>query len=258
MSAPYYSDELVTLYHGDALKVLPRLADAPVIATTVTSPPYNTLGKRAANPSGRYRNDAWLAKVNKLGYADDMPESEYADWQAEIAWAVAAVTRPGGSFFYNHKCRWRDMQLIHPLDIVRQFGGWSVRQELIWQRDGSMTFNAKLFAPNDERIYWLIRHGGEFVWNQEAATYLSVWQTRQVNGEHGHPCPYPMALPTRCIVATTRPGETVLDPFAGSGTTLVAAKQLGRKSIGIEIDERYCELAAKRLDQGVLDFGGAA
>ena len=74
----------------------------------------------------------------------------------------------------------------------------------------------------------------------------------------GHPAPFPVELARRAIRLSTWPGETVLDPFAGSGTTLLAARQLGRRAIGVEASERYCELAATRLAQGGLDFRGAA
>jgi len=211
---PYYSDDLVTIYHGDALDVLPGIGSVDAV---VTSPPYNTLGARIpAVPTGMHRNSGWLAAVRDHGYADDMDEADYVEWQAAIADAVGLQVRPGGSWFYNHKVRYRNRAMVHPLDLVRQFAGWSVRQEIIWDRPGAVAFNARMFAPSDERIYWLVRDGADYTWNQSGAS------------------------------------ETVLDPFMGSGTTLLAAKSLGRKAIGIEIEERYCEIAATRCSQEVL------
>jgi site-specific DNA-methyltransferase (adenine-specific) len=85
----------------------------------------------------------------------------------------------------------------------------------------------------------------------------TVWNRRP---EHrtGHPAPFPVELARRAIRLSCWPGEVVLDPFAGSGTTLLAARQLGRRAIGVETSERYCELAAARLAQTALDFEGAA
>jgi site-specific DNA-methyltransferase (adenine-specific) len=69
---------------------------------------------------------------------------------------------------------------------------------------------------------------------------------------NGHPCQKPLSWATWLIARACDPGNTVLDPFMGSGTTLVAAKQLGRRAIGIEIEQKYCDIAIERLRQGVL------
>lgn len=252
---PYYADEYVTLYHGDAMEVLPSLSG---VACVVTSPPYNTLGERHTDRGGMHGGSKWTAKVVEHGYADDMAEPEYVEWQRSIASALAAASMPGASFFYNHKIRYRDRAPVHPIDIVRQFDGWELRQEIVWARDGGMALNARMFCPSDERIYWMFKPGAPHKWNQASASQMSVWRMRQEIGIDGHPCPYPLQLPTRCIAATTDPGDLVLDPFVGSGTTARAAMDLRRRCIGIDRSEAYLEIAAKRLAQGVLDFGGAA
>jgi site-specific DNA-methyltransferase (adenine-specific) len=86
----------------------------------------------------------------------------------------------------------------------------------------------------------------------------TVWHLAPARRDGGHPAPFPVELARRAIRLSTWPGEVVFEPFAGAGTTLLAARQLGRRAIGIERSERYCELAADRLAQMTLDFQGAA
>ena len=80
----------------------------------------------------------------------------------------------------------------------------------------------------------------------------NVWRSSERNNGKQHVCMKPTDILARIITTSSNPGDTILDCFMGSGTTLVAAKQLGRKAIGIEIEEKYCEIAVKRLGQGVL------
>ena len=85
-------------------------------------------------------------------------------------------------------------------------------------------------------------------WDGNAKQFREI---RNPDGKRQHPTQKPLSLMCWCL-SFAKDAETILDPFAGSGTTLVAAKLEGRKAIGIEINERYCEIAASRLAQGVL------
>jgi len=250
---PYYEEAGITIYHGDCMEVLPEIHG---VKCCVTSPPYNQ-SISAFGESGMHKETSWVAKISS-GYRDEMPEDEYQQWQVDVFSLVAACLDDDGSLFYNHKIRWRDGILSHPVVWTAKFP-MRLRQEIIWARNGSVTLNARMFAPNDERILWFVR--GKHKWNQDSVSHFSVWRVDQYGsfgsartGIAGHPCAYPIELPKRCIMASTDEGDTILDPFAGSGTTLVAAKDLGRKAIGIELEEKYCEIAANRLRQSVFNF----
>jgi site-specific DNA-methyltransferase (adenine-specific) len=92
---------------------------------------------------------------------------------------------------------------------------------------------------------------GRMRWNGGGLAALWTYPTAGGADRPDHPCPKPSALMRRLVEQFTDPGETILDPFAGSGTTLLAAKQLGRKAIGIELSEEYCRVAVERLTVGI-------
>lgn len=141
------------------------------------------------------------------------------------------------------------------------FGTWRIprpaatRQLLVWDTKGALGMGALdlPWKPSHQEIYVL---GKGFTGRRttDVLTYAPVQSLGYKGRTHPHEKPVSLML---ALIDKCPPG-VVLDPFAGSGSTLVAAKQIGRKSVGVEYDEAHCETAAKRLQQGVLDFGGAA
>jgi DNA modification methylase len=238
---PYYSDDLVTIYHADARDVIPEL---PPIDLVFTSPPYN-LGTSSGGGFGQNS----LAAADMTGgygsYDDAMPADEYDRWQTMTLWSLWSKLSPTGAIFYNHKPRIQNGVAKLPTD----YGvGLTLRQVIMWDRGTGLNFSGSFFLPCHEWIVVWAREGFRLR-SKKAAGIGDVWRVRPET-DNRHPAPFPLGLPTRAIDATS--AEIVLDPFAGSGTTLLAARNLGRHAIGIEIDERYCEIAANRISQGAL------
>ena len=253
---PYYDEAGISIYHGDCLAVLPYIEEVDI---AVTSPPYNMGLVPGGNGRGMYRPGA----NNKGGrfregygtHDDAMEQGSYDEWQREVLTVLFGTVRLG--IFYNHRPRVEHGRLRTPLSF--DFGpdlNPFLRQIIVWDRGTGIDVNLRNFCTRGEWI--MVFAKPEFALVDHSASGMGdVWRLgAEHNKKIGHPAPFPISLPGRCIDTTG--ATSVVDPFMGSGTTLRAARDRGVKAIGIEIEERYCEIAAKRLAQEVLDFGGAA
>ena len=250
---PYYDDSQVAIYTADVRD--PTAEDLGRAACVVTSPPYNVgvaydyrddslpdcdynhlavrasqligdLLVRLAGPAwvniGVARLHTWLDALQEAG----LRERHVVCWDYGIASADTAL----GS--------WQSPSAPH----LRH--GWEpiiVASAADWAPD----------LPDEIGSQWRDRLGN---W---ALLCRDVWRIRPGASTHSaHHAVMPADLAARAIRLSTWPREIVVDPFCGSGTSLLAARDLGRRAIGVEVSERYCELAARRLAQGVLAVGG--
>lgn len=236
-------DHLVICGDGTDLATWRKLIGDRLVDAIVTSPPYNQKID-TFRPSGMHKEGGWVKKVGSKAYADDLPESEYQQQQRAALDVWHQIIRDRGSLFYNHKNRYRDKRVVTPWEWLP--GPFKVRQEIIWKRAGSVTQNARMFLPSDERIWWLYR-GDDFTFDDstEIKTWSTVWDiANETNKEH--PVAFPVKLPARCIRACTGEGMVVADPYLGSGTTIIAAEQLGRRCVGTEINPAFVDVIVRR------------
>jgi len=235
-------DYLNKIICGNTLVILKSLPDE-IVDVGVTSPPYN----KGENKKG------WLVtNVKYSGASDKLPEDLYQQNQIAVLDEIFRITKTGGSFFYNHKIRWERGKILHPMDWLRKTK-WVIRQEIIWDRMIAANIRGWRFWQIEERIYWLYKPKGNHIIGEELkpqhALLTSIWRFPPERN-NPHPAPFPLELPVRCIysVMDGKKEGVVLDPYCGSGTTLVAAKILGYDFIGVDISEAYCKFSEERLE----------
>lgn len=226
---------------GDSIKIMRNLPEMS-IDLAVTSPPYN-LRNSSGNGMKDGRGGKWQNAQLINGYAesdDCMPHDEYVQWQRDALTEMLRLIKDDGAIFYNHKWRVQKGLLQDRSDIVE---GFPVRQIIIWRRKGGINFNAGYFLPTYEVIYLIAK--AKFKLAPKANSYGDIWEFSQ-EMNNPHPAPFPVDLIERVISSTN--AQLVLDPFMGSGTTAIAARNQGRDFIGIDVSQKYCDMAQKRLD----------
>lgn len=225
----------VRLMVGDAAAL--DLPDESV-DVIITSPPYN-LGDEQW-PMGGHGREA-RAGIGYTGHEDALEDRAYEAWQLRVLAELYRVARPGASLFYNHKTRTRGGMLLHPMTWLCRVEGWTLRQEIVWDREVTHNHSATLFWPIDERVYWFTK--GRPALYAESIGLPSVWRFHGPRPYQWHPAPFPEELPRRCLQAIGGQGLVVLDPFAGSCSTLAAALALGHEAIGVDVCGEYLERA---------------
>ena len=243
---PYYDRDGITIYNGDSFDILHKLSG---IGAVVTDPPYSSggafRGDRAQQTSTKYVNSDTAAYRPEFA-GDTRDQHSFFAWSA--LWLNAARNASEAGAVLCSFIDWRQLPVL--TDAV-QAGGWTWRNLATWWKPGVRMQKGRFSSSAEYVIYatnGLVAEG--------AGSPQNVFSCR-IDREREHIAQKPVDV-MRWVLSVVPPRAVVLDPFMGSGATLQAARDLGHPAIGIEVDERYCEVAATRFQQQTLDLTGGA
>lgn len=227
----------ITLIHGD-WQIMEQFPDDSV-DVVFTDPPYSSGARQTAQMRSRKGLRRDEGPHGKWIGGDNLSAHGFAMMVRLFAVECFRVVRGDGHFFSF--IDWRQWPVLHG---SIESSGWSARACLVWDKIHFGMGNG--FRQQCEFLLHASKGTADNFVRHDLGT---VFRCHRDDADI-HPTMKPIGMVTDILSAV--PGDIVLDPFAGSGTTLRAAKDLGRRAIGIEIEERYCEIAAARLEQGVL------
>jgi site-specific DNA-methyltransferase (adenine-specific) len=240
MPTPYYEDEWVMLYHGDCREILSALDPVDLL---LTDPPYAV---STAIP--------WVRPGSMGTRRFDFFDGD-REWETMTAYVLERVANAAD--LARAAYIWCGHRQFGRIQDMFEAAGWTTKF-LVWRKKCPIPAPPGTgYDSAAELCVYAFRDGRK--WNRGNGLNPNVIEADSYRhgqpGKLAHPTQKPPATAQIPILNSTAPGDTVLDPFAGSGTTLAIAKLHSRRSIGIEIEERYCEITARRLSQDVLDFG---
>ena len=222
---PYYQDKWVTIYHGDCREILPQLDKVDLV---LTDPPYGI----------DYQSNHRASRFKKV----------YGDLEYPTEWlepATNLVDRGTIYLFCNEASLDEAKLLLHTHK-------WSSNRLLIWDKQSTSGGNLDNYGLRTEFILYGTKMFAPKLNGSRDGNLISIPRVRPQDLKHPNEKPY--LLMAYLVMKSTNPQEIVLDPFMGSGSSAKATKDLRRKYLGIEIEEKYCEIAARRCSQEVMDF----
>jgi site-specific DNA-methyltransferase (adenine-specific) len=239
--SPYYEDASVTIFHGDCVEIMRAMRGVELDAI-ITAPPYCSGGSLEAqkNTGGQgHRSERLQSGEVEWFSADNMTTGGLVWLIRSVLVESRRLLKPNRSAFV-----FSDWRMIPFLAPALESSGLRYRNMIVWDK-GSAGLGMG-FKPAHEIILEYTNGATEYA----AKTGQNVIRSKRVNtSERDHACQKPVEVIAKILEVATVHGGTIIDPFMGSGTMLLAAKQLGRKAIGIELNEGHCESAAKRCSQ---------
>jgi site-specific DNA-methyltransferase (adenine-specific) len=253
--------KLDTIYAGDCIKILNEKIDEGSIELIFADPPYNLSGNGLEWKGNKTGGDWYM--VNEEW--DKMTTPEYMQFTRKWVGACHKVLRDNGSIYIS--CTYHNLSEV--MIILKQLN-FKINNVIVWQKTNAMpNMTKRVFTHSTEFVVWAVK-GKNWIFNYKELKNINpdrqkdgslkqmrdVWAIPLVQGKerlHGkdgralHPTQKPEEMLKRIIIASSSEGDTVLDPFLGSGTTAVVAKKLCRKWIGIEKCKKYVEIANKRI-----------
>jgi DNA modification methylase len=231
---PYHQDDSGTIYCGDCFEIMKRLPDKS-IDLVVTDPPY---GVDYAGGQHRPVSDKLIVnEVNKHQWREKIfgdSNNLYTRLFSELHRLLILCSGGAYVFYSESRSHW----VYPPIPFTHY-------QMLIWGKSNVKypALNAR-YKHNFEPFVWLTRPPTKW---RGGSKQPALWWMPRESKNIAHPTQKPLDVMRRMILNSSDPGDIVFDPFMGSGTTLVAARELGRRYIGIEIEEKYCLMAKRRL-----------
>ena len=227
-----------------------RLMDGEKAAHGFTSPPYNAGNSK----TGAYNSGSAKRKDFKQMYEhdkDDMSAEDYRGFLLSVLNRCAEVLEDDGvmgwNVGYNANSR-EDYGVI----LFGESNPLRVRESIVWDKSLGMNVCANNVYSRSAEFVFMLSATDKYKSNQDGGVYWNIWRINTRDGDNmqnGHGASFPVALPAQSIQQHSSVGDIVLEPFCGSGTTLIAAEQLDRRCYGMEISPAYCDVIADRWER---------